>query len=98
MGTWSGVGIQPTLEVTDSFSVGGRVEYMDDQDRSDRSMTNYTITPTLKLSEAVVIRAELRYDDVNAANTAARPFVDDKGMSKSSATTASVGFSYHFGS
>lgn len=96
LGTWSGFGIQPVLEVTEKFSVGARFEYMDDHDRSNRNMTNYTVTPTLKINDAVTVRAELRYDDVNATTAAARPFVDDKARAKSTATTASVGFAYRF--
>jgi len=96
LGKWSGFGIQPILEITEKFSIGGRVEYFDDMDRSARTMTNVTITPTHKCNDAITVRAELRYDDVNDP-VGSKTFIDDQGKGKSTNTTASLGFSYAFG-
>lgn len=97
LGKWSGAGLQPVITITDMFSIGARVEYMDDIDRNAMTMTNYTLTPTMKVNDSVTVRAEVRYDDVNPTGGSAGPFVDDKGMSKKNTTTASLGFSYAFG-
>ena len=98
-GSWSGFGIQPVLEVNDAFSVGFRIEYIDNHDTSNYNATNYTITPTYKLNDSITLRAEVRQDNVNDTQvaTGSRFFVDDKGMAEDSQTTALFGVSVGFG-
>ena len=47
------------------------------------AVTNYTITPTLALTDGLVFRIELRQDIANK-----KIYVDDKGTAEDSATSA----------
>lgn len=95
LGKWSGFGIQPTLELTEKFSIGMRAEYFDNLDIRNYTAANYTVAPTYKLNDAVTLRAEVRRDIVHSTVDAG-PFFDDKGRPKGTATTGSLGASYSF--
>jgi hypothetical protein len=65
--TWNGFGIQPVYQLTDKFSLAGRVEYMENKlgsrfGNSGGEITNFTITPGYKLNDSVTARVEYRHD------------------------------------
>jgi len=67
---WRGVGIQPVYQFTDKFSLGGRVEYMENKlgsrfGNTGGEATNFTLTPAYKLTDAATLRLEYRYDVAN---------------------------------
>ena len=72
--SWNGFGIQPVYQLTDKFSLGGRIEYMDNKLGSrfgfgsgskGGNLTNFTITPTYRLNDTVTTRLEFRRDVAN---------------------------------
>ncbi len=95
-GSWSGAGIQPVIHVTDKFTVGSRLEYFNDKDGAragtlDGAYTNFTITPGYQITSNVLVRLEYRYDTSNK-----KVWVDDKGVAKDSANTATAQFVLSF--
>jgi hypothetical protein len=91
-GSWSGVGVQPVIHISDKFSIGARGEYFADPDGArtgvvDNFVTNFTITPGYMLSSNVQVRAEYRYDTSNK-----KIWVDDQGTAKDTASTAALQF------
>jgi len=69
---WEGVGIQPVYQLTDKFSLAGRVEYMENKlgsrfGNSGGEAANFTITPGYKLNDSVTARVEYRHDVANNA-------------------------------
>lgn len=95
---WSGVGVQPVISITDKFSLGSRIEYFSDPNGSRVSVpggfvdsvdhlafTNFTITPTYKVTDSATFRLEYRYDTANK-----KFFVDDKYKLKDSASSVSA--------
>ncbi len=65
---WYGFGVQPVYQFTDKFSLGGRVEYMENKQGSrfgsnvGGKIGNFTITPTYKLTDNITARVEYRHD------------------------------------
>ncbi len=65
---WYGFGVQPVYQFTDKFSLGGRVERMENKLGSrfgttkGGQLTNFTITPTYKLNNSITTRVEYRHD------------------------------------
>ncbi len=65
---WYGFGLQPVYQFTDKFSLGGRIEQMENKLGSrfgtsvGGKMTNFTITPTYKLKDNITTRIEYRHD------------------------------------
>jgi hypothetical protein len=97
---WHGAGIQPVVAITDKFSLGARAEYFYDKYSSrvgtviaptttdslqNMAFTNFTITPSYKLTDTTTMRLEYRYDTSNK-----EVFTDDEGMTKDTASTVSV--------
>jgi len=70
--TWFGFGIQPKVTITDKFWIGGRYEYFEDKDGArtggvagtlkPTTLQNFTIAPAYKLTDALTVQTELRYD------------------------------------
>ncbi|MBD3272188.1 MAG: outer membrane beta-barrel protein [Elusimicrobia bacterium] len=94
---WQGLGVQSKIGLTDMVSIGGRYEYLEDDDGaltgSKKILKNVSITPAVKMSESVTVRAEYRYDWSNRDNI----FEDDRGVfNKDTMNTASVEFLYQF--
>lgn len=70
-GSWFGVGLQPVLTV-DAFSAGLRFEYFADNDGTrtgapgtDINVFNLTVAPGYTFDDALLIRAEYRFDKAN---------------------------------
>jgi len=65
---WYGFGIQPVYQFTDKFSIGGRIEQMQNKFGSrfgtnvGGKLTNFTITPAYKLTDNLTARIEYRHD------------------------------------
>jgi len=65
---WYGFGVQPVYQFTDKFSLGGRIEFMENKNGSrfgtnvGGKLTNFTITPSYKLNDSVTARMEYRHD------------------------------------
>jgi len=95
LGTIRGVGIQPTLEINNRWSVGARLEYIDNLDRENFNALNLTISPRYELRESISLRAELRQDWANSVGSDG-PFVDRDGTLKDSSTTVALGIVYSF--
>ncbi len=76
---WSGFGIQPVYTISDTFSVGARYESFEDTNgarglggaTAAKDAYNITVTPALKLSDAVTLRAEYRIDKWTVTATGA---------------------------
>ncbi len=67
---WDGYGVQPVWQFTDKFSLGGRIEHMENKlgsrfGTSGGKLTNFTITPTYKLNGSITTRIEYRHDMAN---------------------------------
>jgi len=98
---WYGVGIQPSVNVTDKFFVGGRYEWFSDLDGARTGVApgtilqNITLAPGVNLTENLVARVEYRYD-WSSANSL---FTDSDGVaSQSHQSTIGAEFIYKFGS
>jgi len=79
--TWFGAGVQPVYKINDKWSVGGRVEVLDDADGAvtmipntsqgattlDDKVTLFTIAvaPSYHVSPHFLARAEARFDSAN---------------------------------
>ncbi|OGX25865.1 MAG: hypothetical protein A2787_05645 [Omnitrophica WOR_2 bacterium RIFCSPHIGHO2_01_FULL_48_9] len=64
---WQGYGVQPVYQLTDKFSLAGRVEYMKNKGgsrfgNSGGEITNFAITPGYKLNDSTTARVEYRHD------------------------------------
>lgn len=93
---WRGFAIQPKWDITESFSLGTRYEYLEDDDGSrtgtKQVLRNVAVTPTLKLNESITVRAEYRHDWSNK-----KVFENDKGVfNKKNTSTSMVEFIYAF--
>ena len=98
---WYGVGIQPKINVTDKFFVGGRYEWFSDLDGArtlvpaGTILQNITIAPGVNLTEDLMARVEYRYD-WSSANSL---FVTSDGVaSQSHQSTIGAELVYKFGS
>jgi hypothetical protein len=68
--TWFGLGVQPLYHASDRFTVGGRLEYFDDNDGvrtgGDKpQLFNVTVTPGYLVSPHLLLRADARLDYSN---------------------------------
>lgn len=97
IGTFSGFGIQPVLEISEKLSMGMRVEYFDNLDGANYTATNYTVTPTVKVNDFVTARLEVRRDIVHTTTAGTMPFVDEDGKAKGTQTSITAGVSVGFG-
>jgi hypothetical protein len=68
-GTWSGAAVYGRLGLTPTFALMVRAEVFDDPDGvrtgTDQTLSELTLTPELKLSPGLVLRADLRLDHSN---------------------------------
>jgi hypothetical protein len=70
-GKWFGLGVQPVYHVNDKFSVGGRLEWLDDKDGDLTGQTSATreitisIAPAYQVTSHFLARVEGRYDSSN---------------------------------
>jgi len=81
-----------------SFYVAVRIDFMDDQDGAritpgvDQTVWSFTLTPTFLVTENLVVRPELRYDDSDAD-----VFEDDDGLfTEDSQMTLGLNVIYYF--
>jgi hypothetical protein len=68
--TWFGFGIQPVFHASDKFTIGGRVEYFDDNDGVRTGLkvqlVNVTATPGYLITPHLLLRADARFDYADA--------------------------------
>jgi hypothetical protein len=70
-GSWFGAGLQPVFKL-DGFSAGLRFEYFSDNEGTrtgapgtDLSVWNATVTPGYTVDDALMFRAEYRFDQAS---------------------------------
>ncbi|HVW23749.1 MAG TPA: outer membrane beta-barrel protein [Polyangiaceae bacterium] len=107
--TWFGIGIQPVF-VADAFSLGGRLEYFNDNHGSrlaqtvgtatfvpdKASLLNFTITPGYMVAKNLTLRAEFRIDAALSAKDAAGDSNTKLFNGKSTQPTIAIGGTYTF--
>lgn len=64
--TWFGLALMPVWRPAGAFSLGGRMEYFDDQDGArtgvEQALLNLTVAPAYQATANLLIRAEARLD------------------------------------
>jgi len=64
--TWFGFGVQPLYHASDAFTIGGRLEYFDDNNGARTGaklqLFNVTATPGYLVSPHLLLRADARFD------------------------------------
>lgn len=98
---WYGFGLQPTVKFNDTWSLGARYEWFQDltgvQGFNRLVAQNFTVTPTVNLTENLMFRLDLRHDwtppNVSPFTKAETPL---DGSVRSDATSIATEFVYKF--
>lgn len=104
-GSWGGAALYLNGSLTEKFGLGTRIEYFDnskggiylnDANGDGVSVTSFTLTGNLKISDNLLLKPEYRFDGYKNAKGTFQIYDKDGGLTKKSQSTLGAAMIFYF--